>query len=366
MALKSHTKSWIVGIVDNLTLLGLRLGIPLLAVSVLYSLWIILGPRFGQIDKMPTADSAFLLNSVALACKGLIVAGIAVVASLIVRLFWDELVGQSLSVFGVLLYFGTPEALARFVHAQNARTAGVALSVVDAFCTVGAICLIPGLVLVIRDCILRIWRGISVRRVLESRWGDEREREKTKKPKFYGKCWDMAYCRSFVRQVCPAFKAKKPCWRIKVGCYCDEHTILMAMAGQGEDNASYKGILHSLGLDGQSKKPKISAKAKRIRCRRCGIYAEHQRQKYRLLSPMVFPAVIFAIFLFYGEISKYVGTALEKTDQFVNFLSYKSITSSTMASDGHVLTNIAVVWLAIILISYTLRTLEYLIFDLQV
>lgn len=366
MALKTHTKSWIVAISDSISLLGLKLGIPVLIVSGLYLLWIVFGPRLAQIDKLPAADSSFLINSLAWSCKGLVIASTAVIISVMMRLFWDEIVGQTLSVVGVLLYFGTPEALARFVHIRNARSAEIALSIVDTFCIVGALCLIPGLVLVVRDCILRIWRGISVRRVLESRWGDEREREKQKKPKFYGKCWDMAYCRSFVKQVCPAFKAKKPCWRIKVGCYCDEHTILMAMAGQGEDNESYRGILHSLGLDGQSKRPKISAKAKRIRCRRCGIYAEHQRQKYRLLSPMVFPAVIFVLVLFYGQIAKYVGTALEKTDQFISFLSYKSVASSTMASDGHVLTSIAVVWLAIILISYTLRTLEFLIFDLQV
>jgi hypothetical protein len=335
-------------------------------VAVAYLLWVIFGPRLAHIDKLSAADSDYLIKSAAIACKGLTIASLAIVVSVIIRLYYDEIVGQALSVLGVLLYFGTPDALARFAHVQNARAAGLALSIVNEFCIVGAICAVPGLVLVIRDCILRIWRGISVRRVMESRWGDEKEREKKKKPKLYGNCWDMAYCRDFVKRVCPAFQTKRPCWRIKTGCYCDEHTILMAMASQGEENESYKGILHSLGLDGQSKKPKVSAKVKRIRCRRCGIYAEHQRQKYRLLSPMVFPAVIFALYLFHGQLFGYITTALQKTDQFVSFLSYKSVASATYASDGHMLTNIVIVWLAIILISYTLRTLEYLIFDLQV
>ncbi|MCE5323053.1 hypothetical protein LLG46_07035 [bacterium] len=366
MALKSHTKSWIVAFLDNISSLGLKLGIPVATVAVAYLLWVIFGPRFAHMDKLSAADSDYLINSAVMACKGLTIASIAIVASVMIRLFYDEIVGQTLSVLGLLLYFGTPEALARFVHVQNARAASLALAIVNEFCIVGAICVLPGLVLVVRDGILRIWRGISVRRVLESRWGDEREREKKKKPKIYGNCWDMAYCRDFVRRVCPAFKKKRPCWRIKVGCYCDEHTILMAMASQGDGNESYEGILHSLGIDGQSKQPKVSAKVKRIRCRRCGIYAEHQRQKYRLLSPMVFPAMIFAVYLLYGHIARYVSVALEKTDQFIGFLSYKSVASASYASDSHVLTNIAVVWLTIILISYTLRTLEYLIFDLQV
>ncbi|MEN6358392.1 MAG: hypothetical protein ABFD83_15065 [Armatimonadota bacterium] len=366
MALKSHTKSWIFALLDNISSLGLKIGIPVAAVTVTYLLWVIFGPRLAHIDKLSVADSDYLINSAVISCKALTIASLAIVVSVIIRLLYDELVGQTLSVLGILLYFGTPEALARFVHVQNARAAGLALAIVNEFCVIGAICALPGLVLVVRDCILRIWRGISSKRVMETRWGDEREREKKKKPKFYGNCWDMAYCREFVKRVCPAFQKKRPCWRIKTGCYCDEHTILMAMASQGEENESYKGILHSLGLDGQSKKPKVSAKVKRIRCRRCGIYAEHQRQKYRLLSPMVFPAVIFALYFFYSQLSWYITTAFQKTDQFVGFLSYKSVTSTAYASDGRMLTNIAIVWLAIILISYTLRTLEYLIFDLQV
>lgn len=366
MALKSHTKSWIFAFLDNISSLGLKIGIPVAAVTVAYLLWVIFGWRLAHIDKLSPTDSGYLIQSTTVACKALTIAAVAIVISVIIRLFYDEIVGQVLSVVGLLLYFGTPEALARYVHVRNSQAAGLALSIVNEFCIVGGICVIPGLVLVIRDCILRIWRGVSVRRVLESRWGDEKEREKKKKPKLYGKCWDMIYCRGFVRQVCPAYRTKRPCWRIKVGCYCDEQTILMAMASQGDGNESYKGILHSLGLDGQSRKPKVSAKVKRIRCRRCGIYAEHQRQKYRLLSPMVFPAVIIAIYFFYNQLSEYITTALQKTDQFVSFLSYKAVSSATYPTEGHLLTNIAVAWLAIILISYTLRTLEYLIFDLQV
>ena len=157
MALKTHTKSWIVAISDSISLLGLKLGIPVLIVSGLYLLWIVFGPRLAQIDKLPAADSSFLINSLAWSCKGLVIASTAVIISVMMRLFWDEIVGQTLSVVGVLLYFGTPEALARFVHIRNARSAEIALSIVDTFCIVGALCLIPGLVLVVRDCILRIW-----------------------------------------------------------------------------------------------------------------------------------------------------------------------------------------------------------------
>ena len=131
---------------------------------------------------------------------------------------------------GALLYFGSPPAFVRLLGEEAVKVKGPAGLIVGSFCAVGAICLLPGLVLVVRDCILRIWRGLSVKRLLDYRWGDEEERRlKHRMKRAYGACWDMAYCRGFVRDVCPAFKARKSCWRIKVGCYCDEQTILLAM-----------------------------------------------------------------------------------------------------------------------------------------
>jgi len=239
-------------------------------------------------------------------------------------------------------------------------------SVMTAFRNVGGICLLPGLFLVLRDAILRIWTGISVRRVLERRWGDEDERKKHVKPKFYGSCWDMIFCRDFVRRVCPAYAARKPCRRIKIGCYCDEKTILRAMTSAGADNEHAQGIINSLGLNRHST-TRLSNKLKRERCRRCGIYAEHQRQKYRLLSPMVFPAIGVLLYVFYEQISMWVGIALQKTDRFMSFLTYGSQASRYALSDqGQLLTTLAIVWLTIIVISYALRALEYLVFELQV
>jgi hypothetical protein len=237
---------------------------------------------------------------------------------------------------------------------------------VAAFRDLGTVSLLPGLFLVLRDAILRIWNGVSVRRVLERRWGDEEERKKHVKPKLYGSCWDMPYCRDFVRKVCPAFAAKKPCWRIKTGCYCDEKTILLAMTSTGAANEHVRGIMNALGLN-QRRESSLSARLKRERCRRCGIYAEHQRQKYRLLSPMVFPAVGVVLYLFYEQVSTWVGVALKETDRFMSLLACKTPAAGYSFYDqGHVLTGMAIAWLTIIAVSYALRALEYLVFELQV
>ncbi|MFP3905193.1 MAG: hypothetical protein ACLFWB_13185, partial [Armatimonadota bacterium] len=38
-------------------------------------------------------------------------------------------------------------------------------------------------------------------------------------------CWDMPYCHDAVKEICPAFKAGKTCWRFGYGCNCDPSLI---------------------------------------------------------------------------------------------------------------------------------------------
>lgn len=363
--MRARARSQIISALESVTGVGLKVGIPVSIAAAGYLLVAAFGRNIAELDRMPLADRDYFVNGVHTAAKALTIAGAAVIASLIVRLFYEEVLGQALSLAGALLYFGTPALFALVVDTD--RLSGNALfgGIVDEFRLIGALCLLPGLALILRDAILRIWTGMSVRRVVERRWGDEDERRRQHRPKAYGSCWDMPYCRDFVRRVCPAWQARTPCWRLKLGCYCDERTILQAMASYGKDNEHVRGIMHSLGLD-KPRQSALSGSQKRARCRRCGIYAEHQRQKYRLLSPLVIPGVVALMYAFRERVSAWLYTALEHTDRFMRILSYRPEGTSYTFDDGRILTMLAMVWLTIIVISYTLRALEYLVFELQV
>ena len=368
MRISAHTRSRVIGAAEQITGFGLRVGALAAIAAAAYLLFTLFGSNMREVAKMTGADREQFTQSVQLLMTVLTVGSAVVVASLVVRLFYEEALGQVLSVVGAVLYFATPALFGLAVSSSQVAGNKLFESIVNEFRLVGAIALLAGLVLVLRDAILRVWTGISVRRVIERRWGDEEERrEKHRKPKFYGSCWDMPFCRKFVRRMCASWKAKKPCWRLKVGCYCDERTILAAMTSYGTDNEHVRGIMHSLGLD-QPRDSLLNARQKRARCRRCGIYAEHQRQKYRLVSPLVFPVVGLLLYTFYDKISGWLWVALEKTDTFMRVLTVRTETSAaySFADQGQVLTTLAVVWVAIIALSYALRAIEYLIFEMQV
>jgi len=367
MRASTHAKSQIVGLVDQITGFGLRIGVGIAAVAFVFLLVVVLGGHVGAAAKSGGQKWAYLTQSVELATQTFVIAAIVAVASLVVRFPRTESLGQVLSLVGAGLYFGVPVLFGWTVEAKGLSGNAVFASIVRAIRSAGGIALLPGLTLVLRDAILRIWTGMSVKRVLERRWGDEDEqRKKKRKPKVLASCWDMFFCRDFVRKVCPAWEARKSCWRIKTGCYCDERTILKAMTAGGKDNTYAQGIIQSLELD-KPADSRLTSKLKRDRCRRCLIYSEHQRQKYRLLSPMAFPAVLLLLYAFYGGISSAVWSVLEKADRFMSFLTYRPEGAAyAFSNDARILTTLAIVWLTIIVISYILRALEYLVFELQV
>ena len=366
MRVSAHTKSRFVDLVERTSGLAIRAGAFVVIVTAAYLLYAVLGGSVRDAAKMMPADRAEFVRGVQLLVMALTWGSAAVVASVAVRLPNDESVGQYLSLVGALLFFASPAAFGYLVGGTVASGDSTLASIVNAFRTVGAVALVPGMVLVVRDLILRMWSGVSRKRVEGRCWGDEDElRKKPRRPKLYGSCWDMSFCRSFVRRVCPAWEEKRACWRMKVGCYCDEKTILMAMTNMGADNEHVRGIMYSLGLN-QPRESLLNARQRRARCRRCMIYAEHQRQKYRILSPLMFPAVGLVMYLFHEAIYGGLWAVLEKTDRFIRVLALKADAAYSFADDGRVLTVLAMVWLAIILLSYAIKTLEYLVFELQV
>ncbi|MDH7601582.1 MAG: hypothetical protein QHI38_05465 [Armatimonadota bacterium] len=367
MKITPHAKSQAAAIVDQLSGLGVKFGGLAAALSFGYLVMIVIGGHLKAPLRPSSLEKIYLVQSVEIATRALVISGTVLIASLVLRYPREEVLGQILSLAGGALYFGGPPALGWFLQGKVANGSAQGLDIVNSVRTTGGIALLPGLTLLVRDAILRIWTRATTRRSHGRPVRQELQGAARVRPKILSSCWDMEVCREFVRRVCPAFAAKKSCWRIKTGCYCNERTILKAMTAEGKDNVHAKGIIEHLGQDRPAKQDKLSIKIKRERCRHCVIYAEHQRQKYRLLSPMVFPVVLAFVYYYYQDISRVVSQTLAKADRFLSFLTYQPKEAGVaIESDLGLLTMLAIVWLTIIAISYSLKALEYLVFELQV
>lgn len=113
------------------------------------------------------------------------------------------------------------------------------------------------------------------------KYGKNMREELEKQNVFLGKCWQLPYCRKFVREKCPIFHAKRTCWRERVGCMCEEKVIRDAMSSK----VVPKDALMAATYIPQNLQ--LPMAAKKERCRQCVIYNEHQKHKYKLALPVV-------------------------------------------------------------------------------
>ncbi len=114
-------------------------------------------------------------------------------------------------------------------------------------------------------------------------------------------CWQMPFCHQAIREICPAFKARKSCWRFGRGCNCDpglvEQLIRTGGVGASTDSQQRQRQQEYIRSDLRADAP--VQRERTISCAQCAIYLEHQRAKYRVLNPILAIATILAFFVFY-------------------------------------------------------------------
>jgi hypothetical protein len=281
-----------------------------------------------------------------------------------------------MSILGVLLYFGTPWVFSAF-FSESATSSNQALTLIlEEFKLLGIVVFVPGLWLIIRDILLRLSMSLAAKEKRDRKQHVDTSfivgeasaaPEKVCHPGPYAKCWQTSYCRDFVKGFCPAYEKRKSCWRIKSGCFCDESTMLRALKIKSKDSEMFeKDVLYRTA--GNDRGPKLTSKQKRMLCRNCVIYQFHQQQKYKLISPLVIPATLALIWYSFSTIQSWFKSAVEFSDKFVSKVSFlpqaNHVAPTTSVPD--IVLWLCVAWLAILVISYLLRLVEFCIFKLQI
>ena len=269
-------------------------------------------------------------------------------------LFWgEELASGLMLLFAALLFFapaivplaigeGTNEASAKALSAL--QTGGAVLGVVAAA------------VLMIEVAGKMRQRAKVGVRADQLKYGKGIKEEKDKQNVFLGKCWQLPFCRKFVRERCPIYHTKRTCWRERVGCMCEEEVIRKAMEN--------KPIPKSQLLDGSAipRNHRLNEKQKAERCRNCVIYNEHQRHKYKAIVP--------AVLLFYGLVYAGLHGPLTAAIESVLLTVNRAIGIVTMTKGGKPEVPLFFVegllfFIMLLLLTYTMKLIEYLVFKLK-
>lgn len=271
-------------------------------------------------------------------------------------LFWDEeILGPIQLLLAGLLYFAPAWLPLAGITLEN-NTALVAAAGIQSTGQWLGIC---AFISIFGD----IYRRITLRakhgaRADQMKYGKDVKAEKIENV-FLGKCWQLPYCRKFIREKCPIFHSKRTCWKERVGCMCEEKIIGNAMKGE----VISKDALAAAVMIPRN--PNISMAAKIERCRHCVIYNEHQRQKYKLFLPITIGSVIGIYFLFKPVLMAMLSGVVVSVDSVLKKATFQGDKTTDM-SGLMWWKEILLVCFMLMFLAYMLKLLEFFIFKIKV
>lgn len=274
-------------------------------------------------------------------------------------LFWGEdILGAIQLLVAALLYFAPLILPSAGIKTEDNKVAQAALEAMQ----VGGVVLgAMGILVLVIDlggkARQRLKQGSKADQL---KYGKGVREEHDRQNVFLGKCYQLPFCRKFVREKCPIYHARRTCWKEQVGCMCEEEVIRNAM----ENKPIPKDAL--LASNMIPKNNKLTSAQKFERCKTCVIYNEHQKHKYKAALPTVLIAFGLLYFLGRGPLLELMGNVVKSMDQVVGRLTFRTGGNIMSSEAGGTFVEVLLVAVMIVLFAYAMKLLEYLIFKLKV
>lgn len=119
------------------------------------------------------------------------------------------------------------------------------------------------------------------------------------KPNLLSPCWHLPYCRDYLVERCPAFLARKRCWKFGGGCFCDNRMIEIMLTGMPQQK---KGGQSYLRAEIAARTGVAQQRKTKPPCKRCFIYLEHQNLKYEVMHLVAYPLTAAVMYFGYQPI----------------------------------------------------------------
>lgn len=240
----------------------------------------------------------------------------------------DNRLGAIVCALGVVFHFAMPILLKKF--AGDTRAVSV---IADHFRHGGYYLVMIGLIKAVCDTAIWLWNLPDRMRARHANVGvsnqaEAKQRIIARESNMFSPCWKLPFCRESIRKQCPAFLAKKTCWKFGRGCYCDTEMISRIVRGE------------SLEL---IKAPTQQSRQGKPPCGRCYIYLEHQTYKFRVLSPLALPLTVLSTWLIWPFYAKVFALGDKAFNSIWSSLSFNSanLTSGDMKSSAEGIAKVA-------------------------
>ncbi len=292
--------------------------------------------------------------------SSILTAGLVAVSIGAAFTFWGEEIMPALLIIGAGLTYFAPLLVPMATGGQTTSVGQASLSAVQSsgilFGGIAICILVLDLAVRARE---RANRGAKADAL---RYGKGIKEEKGVSNVFMGKCWQLPFCRKFVRERCPIYHARRTCWRERVGCMCEEGVIQGALENRPIPRDSLAAAQYI------PKNNKLTLEQKKERCRSCVIYNEHQKHKYKLTMPIILAAFVAIYVVFRGPLIAMTTGVIERIDQTLGRATLRGgQVGIAKATEANVpFQEFLLICLFIVALTYVMRTLEYLIFKAKV
>ena len=270
---------------------------------------------------LPSADADRAYYLVSSFGTGLIISALVFALGILLLTMEELAYAVLVGVGGLLLMFGIPYAVAGQLSGVGEGLQAVARAVSTSGTNAGLAVLAVVGVRIVYEIYLQFKDAPERRRQREEKQAAEDagvlKKHKTIKPTtVLSPCWELPFCHERIREVCPAFKARKPCWRYGIGCNCDpkmiDTLIRMGSPGKGPQDSDMRRREAAYIRSDLEADAAMSRKEDRtIPCSRCAIYGEHQRLKFKFLNPAAILGTVVAMGALYLPITKAWGAVAQ-------------------------------------------------------
>ncbi len=270
-------------------------------------------------------------------------------------LFWGEDLLAPLMVVGAAVLYFAPLFLPSVLGESKNDASALALTTVQEG---GIILGFIGVIALVIDLGIRATSRVKKgSKSDQMKYGKGVKEENTRQNVLLGKCWQLPFCRKFVREQCPIYHAKTTCWKELVGCMCEESVIQTAMDGK---KFSKEALLSGAAIPRNNK---LTIPQKKERCKSCVIYNEHLRHQYKLALPGVIVTILSIYGIFHGPLAAMVVGLCKSINAAVR--------GATLGAAGNFEPPVYFVEgllfvFVVLAVSYAVKFIEFAIFKLKV
>ncbi|MGD9498380.1 MAG: hypothetical protein AB7Y46_18955 [Armatimonadota bacterium] len=284
---------------------GLKLSMLFFVICSVYLLWAVYGGYLNQ------AVDQRILNNLQLVGQVMALSGVLGTICLVIVTHEEVAYSVVAGLIGLAYIFGFPLMVAAQISGPAQRAGEIILNWGNI--TGQAMLVVVGL-----RVLLEIATFVKEAPLRREKLG-EAEGLVKEKPKYVSRgplyrlsrCWEMPYCHEAIKEMCPAYKARRSCWRIRQGCNCDPYLIESLLRRGAGKQISHEDAAY---VRSDLTQARLAGSQRTRQCRNCPIFNEHQREKFRLLNPVLITATVVGILAAY-PVMRGLYTA------FINFMA---------------------------------------------